>query len=102
MLEIDFNSAVSFLVPFDKNYTELSTEIASIINAAKADSVVQQNNANEAAANTKAIFIKAAGAAALIVLTIGVFVGWGTTRSIRAIAGATRDLAQGDHNIDVA
>jgi methyl-accepting chemotaxis protein len=102
MLEIDFNSAVSFLVPFDKNYSELSAKIASIIDAAKADSVVQQKNANEAAASTKSVFTQAASAAALIVLTIGIFVGWGTTRSIRAIAGATRDLAHGDHNIDVA
>ncbi len=102
MMEIDFNSAVSFLVPFDKNYKELSTEISAIISAAEAASERQQENANAVAANTRSIFIEAAIFSALIVLGIGGLVGWGTTRSIRAIAGTTRDLAQGDLTIDVA
>lgn len=101
MLEIDFNSAVSFLVPFDKNYTELSSEIAAIIAASESASAKQQQMADEVAADTRSIFIKTAGAAAAIVLVIGFIVGWGTVRSIGAIAGRTRDLANGDLNIDV-
>ncbi len=101
MMEIDFNSAVSFLVPFDKNYNELSSEIGAIISAAEAASAQQRENANAVAANTRSIFLQAAIFAALMVLGIGIFVGWGTTSSIRAIAGATRDLAHGDLNIDV-
>jgi methyl-accepting chemotaxis protein len=102
MMDIDFNSAVSFLVPFDKNYNELSSEIGAIIADAEQASGKQQAAANANAAETKSIFIKVAIAAALFVFGIGTFVGFGTARSIRAIAGATRNLADGNLNIDVA
>jgi methyl-accepting chemotaxis protein len=101
MLEIDFNSAVSFLAPFDKNYTDLSNEVSGIIAAAETASAEQQKAANAVAANTRDLFVKAALGSAVIMLVIGFIVGFGTTRSIGAIAGATRDLAKGDLNIDV-
>jgi len=102
MLEIDFNSAVSFLAPFDKNYTDLSNEISGIIAAEETASARQQQAANVLAANTRALFVKAALGAAFIMLVIGAFVGFGTTRSIGAIARATRDLAKGNLDIDVS
>ena len=102
MMEIDFNSAVSFLVPLDNNYSELNTEIGAIIAAGQQMSAAQERDANAVAANTQDVFIKVAVAAGFVVLAIGFMVGWGTTRSIHDIAGATRNLARGDLKIDVA
>jgi len=102
MLDIDFNSAVSFLAPLEKNYVVLNAEIASMIAAGQQMSAAQEADAHNVARATLIIFVLVTLAAAVVVLGIGFYVGMGTTKSIHAIAKATHDLAEGDVQTDLA
>ncbi|MBS0473511.1 MAG: methyl-accepting chemotaxis protein [Proteobacteria bacterium] len=102
MLEIDFNSAVSFLAPFDKNYAALNAEISDLIAAGQRMSKEQEAAATAVAARTRVLFVLTTLIGAILVLGISAGIGLGTVRSIKSIAGATRALADGDTAIDVA
>ena len=101
MLDIDFNSAVSFLAPFDKNYGTLRNEIATMVAAGHEMSVTQEDSAHTVATATLIVFILVALLAAGIVLGIGLVVGLKTSRSINEIAKATHDLADGNMSINI-
>jgi len=102
MLDIDFNSAVSFLTPLEKNYGVLNSEISSMIVAGQTMSAAQEADAHNVARLTLIIFVLVTLVAAVVVLGIGFYVGMGTTKSIQAIAKATHDLADGDVQTDLA
>jgi methyl-accepting chemotaxis protein len=102
MLEIDFNSAVSFLAPLEKNYGVLNSEISSMIAAGQRMSAAQEADAHDVARSTLIIFVLVTLAAAVVVLGLGFFIGLGTTKSIQEIAKATHDLASGDVQTDLS
>lgn len=101
MLDIDFNSAVSFLAPLDKNYGVLNGEISSMIAAGQTMSAAQEADAHGVARSTLIIFVLVTVAAAVVVLGLGFFIGMGTTKSIQEIANATRGLADGGVELDL-
>jgi len=102
MLDIDFNSAVSFLAPLEKNYGVLNNEIGAMIAAGQTMSAAQEADAHNVARATLIIFVLVTLVSAVVVLGIGFVVGWGTTKSIREIANATRGLADGDVSTDLS
>ncbi len=102
MLEIDFNSAVSFLAPFDSNYASLNAEISNMIAEGQRMSAAQEAQAAAVASSTNLYFGLTTLLGAILVLGISLVVGLGTVRSIRAIAGTTRALADGDTEVEVA
>jgi methyl-accepting chemotaxis protein len=102
MLEIDFDSAVSFLAPFDQNYQSLS----SALDRMSADGV---RASHESAASATAVahrtlrtFLFTTIAAVVAVLLLAAIIGRSTILSIHRIASATGALAAGDTDIDLA
>ncbi len=101
MLAIDFNSAASFVTPFDEKYTKMNATldkaVRKVVAEAEADAKAAQEEA--AAASTMSL------AGALIALcVVGLFAGATVLtirRAIRDIAGATERLARGDDTVDL-
>jgi len=102
MLEIDFNSAVSFLAPFDQNFQSLTTSLTSMVEAGTKASHDSAAVATAAAGTTRQAFLYTTLGAVAAVLLLAALIGRGTTLSIRRIATATRSLAEGDTSIDIA
>ncbi len=95
MLEIDFNSAVSFLRPFEANYTRMMTLIGAAVDGVVRDSRARAERSAEEAERLNALFVGTTLLAALMVALSAGWVGGATTRSIRRIAEATGRVAKG-------
>jgi methyl-accepting chemotaxis protein len=102
MLEIDFNSAVSFLAPFDQNFQSLTSALGSVVEAGSKQSHASAAVATAAASSTRQAFLWTTIGAVAALLAIATLIGRSTTLSIRRIASATRALAEGDTSIDIA
>jgi methyl-accepting chemotaxis protein len=102
MLEIDFNSAVSFLAPFDQNFQSLTSALGSMVEAGSKQSHASAEVATAAASSTRQAFLLTTIGAVAALLVIATLIGRSTTLSIRRIATATRALAEGDTSIDIA
>ncbi len=101
MLELDFNSAVTFVTPFQENYHQLNTLISEIVakNVARSEKAAEKAAADGATAiRTMLILIVTA---TLAVAALAFALARVTVRSIRDIARATLSLAEGNLNIDL-
>ncbi|HKT54272.1 MAG TPA: methyl-accepting chemotaxis protein, partial [Caulobacteraceae bacterium] len=100
MLGVDFNTAASFVAPFEQQYSRMTSNLDGAVKAVQADSA--------AAAAKNADDAKAVGQVVLggSLLTLLAVVGMsmvsilGVKRGISDIAGATEKLAGGDHGVD--
>ena len=101
MLGLDFNSAVSFLEPFDANYTKLNSDLSEMIEAIKAESQSSAEDAQGAAAETIATVGSLTIVLLLIVVGLSALLAIFTRRSVGQIATATASLADGDTSVDV-
>jgi methyl-accepting chemotaxis protein len=101
MLEIDFNSAVSFLAPFDQNYRSLSDALDHM--SADGERASHDSAASAAAVGQRTLhtFLYTTIAAVVAVLVLATLIGRSTILSIKEIASATRALAAGDTGINV-
>ena len=101
MLEIDFASAVSFAEPFEATFSGIETEISKI-NGDTLE-IARKSGAEASARSALAIrFLLLVGAAAALITGVLAFtVGRSTQSSIRNIAAATLQLAEGEQDVDV-
>ena len=100
MLGVDFNTAASFVAPFEQQYTRMTTNLEGAVKAVQVDSAA---GAAKSAANAKMVGQAVLGGSLLTLLAV---IGMslvsilGVTRGINDIAGATEKLAGGDHEVD--
>lgn len=99
MLEMDFNSAVMFINPFQENYRSLNALIDEVVvtNVASSQAAAAAARAASAASIRNMLLLVLVSVAAVIALTY--LLARATVRSIRDIAGATRSLAEGNLGI---
>lgn len=102
MLEIDFNAAVSFLAPFDRNYQSLTSSLSRMVADGSKVSHETAAAATRSADVTRQTFLWTTIGAVTVLVLLATFIGRATAGSIRRIASATRSLAEGDTGIDVA
>lgn len=101
MLEIDFVSAASFLEPFDKSFTALSAEFSAMVQEGLGDADINSATATREARTMTILVWSTALTAILAAAILTTLVGRNTTRSIKQIASATLDLAEGRRDIDL-
>jgi methyl-accepting chemotaxis protein len=101
MLEVDFQSAVSFIAPFEA----FSTELISMVNRNVDTAISNSDESAKAAAETVqqviSLFLATGLGAAIVLLVFGVVVERSTSRSIASIAKATVAVAKGDTSVDL-
>jgi methyl-accepting chemotaxis protein len=101
MLEVDFPSAVAFLVPFDDTYAKLDASLKEMVRAVERDSRAQANQAQKAADDAVAVFLASTLLLIAVIVGLTVLVARATQRSVGQIADATHRLADGDTEVDV-
>ena len=100
MLGVDFNTAATFVAPFEQQYARMTTNLEAAVKAVQADSAA---GAAKSAADAKMVGQVVLGGSLLTLLAV---VGLsmvsilGVKRGINDIAGATEKLAGGDHSVD--
>ena len=100
MLGVDFNTAASFVAPFEQQYSRMTDNLEGAVKAVQASA---ETSAAKSAANAKMIGEGVLGGSVLTLLAVvGLSVAsiLGTKRGINDIAGATETLAAGDHSVD--
>jgi methyl-accepting chemotaxis protein len=102
MLDVDFASAVSFLEPFDQNYKNLETQLETTVREVTEVGQRDAASARSRAAATRRGFIWITVLSMLVVCAVCLSIAMLTIRSMHQIAGATRRLAEGDTNVDIA
>ncbi|CAN7465698.1 methyl-accepting chemotaxis protein [Phenylobacterium sp. LjRoot225] len=100
MLGVDFNTAASFVAPFEQQYTRMTTNLEGAVMAVQAGSAAR---ATKSAADAKLVGEVVLGGSLLTLLAVvGLSLATilGVKRGINDIAGATETLAGGDHSVD--
>ncbi|MDH4386376.1 MAG: methyl-accepting chemotaxis protein [Caulobacter sp.] len=101
MLEVDFNTAAQFSVPFEQAYLSMNSvldkavETSRTSSLARAEASVAQAKTIGAVA-TVLVILALAGVAGVAVLLV-----FSTRRAVIRIAAATEHLAGGDNNVDL-
>jgi methyl-accepting chemotaxis protein len=101
MLDIDFQSVVNFLDPFDKLAAGVTSDLDHIIADANKRSQLAADEVAHNAKRTSHVSHILAMIQGIIVLGATVALATTTVRSVRRIATATEALAQGDTSIDI-
>ncbi|MGK7867624.1 methyl-accepting chemotaxis protein [Falsiroseomonas sp. E2-1-a20] len=102
MLELDFASAVSFLDPFARNFTQVMDNLRAMVDEAVRDSRGDAAASSQAAAARGRFSMLLALGALLLVTALAWAIGRQVTRSIGGISEATERLAKGDLTVDLA
>ncbi|MEM9288067.1 MAG: methyl-accepting chemotaxis protein [Pseudomonadota bacterium] len=100
MLEIDFATAVSFVDPFEENYTRVLAKFSELKTLISSTVVEDTESVQSALRQTSIVAIASGVFVTLLVLGLGVFLGRKMSSSIVGIATATTDLANGRLDID--
>jgi methyl-accepting chemotaxis protein len=101
MLDVDFASAVSFLQPFDVIYNGLTTELETMLRDVGRTEVISAAEAHRSSNMMRYDFMVIASAGLLLTMAGTVALAVTTIRSIRGIARATLNLAEGDLSVDL-
>jgi len=101
MLDVDFASAVSFLLPFDANFLSTTESLAGLVAEVRQGQVAHSVLAGQISARAHTLLLWSTAAALLLVLLATAVIAWVTVRSIRRIAEATSKLAGGDTAADL-
>lgn len=101
MLEIDFASAVSFAEPFEATFNGIEADISKINGDTLGIARQSGAEASDRSARAIRLLLLIGAAAALVTGVLAFTVGRSTQRSIRNIADATLQLAEGEQNVDV-
>jgi methyl-accepting chemotaxis protein len=102
MIDVDFASAVSFLEPFEQNYKTLDMQLETTVREVTEAGQRDAESAHSQAAATRRGFIWITVVSMLVVCAVCLSIAMLTIRSMRQIADATRRLAEGDTNVDIA
>jgi methyl-accepting chemotaxis protein len=100
MLGVDFNTAASFVAPFEDQYSRMTTNLEGAVKAVQSGSATR---AAKSASDAKMVGEVVLGGSLLTLLgVVGLSLATilGTKRGINGIASATETLAAGDHNVD--
>ncbi|MEO0412555.1 MAG: methyl-accepting chemotaxis protein [Pseudomonadota bacterium] len=100
MLVIDFATAVSFVDPFQENYDRVLTKFSELSAGAQRAVNADAASVQKAVGQTGLVAIVSGVIVAIMVLSIGLFMGRKISQSIIGIATATTDLANGRLDID--
>ena len=101
LMDIDFNSAVSVIEPFRKNYDELIAKTKAAV--ARVEELSQDSLAQsrEDASGVQATFIAIAVISAVAVIALSSYIVINFVRSASKLANATAELADGNYDIDL-
>lgn len=102
MLDVDFQSAVSFLEPFQATYVAVAKDLNGLVTDEVANSRYNAQAAADAAKASARLFIWSAVAAGLGMLALSAWLGFALRRSVLDIAHLTDSLANGVLNVDLA
>ncbi len=100
MLGVDFNTAASFVQPFEEQYVRMTDNLEAVVKAVQAGAAQQATaSAAEAKLVGEAVL---AGSLVTLLAVIGLSAAniLGVRKGIDDIAGATEKLAGGDHGVD--
>jgi methyl-accepting chemotaxis protein len=101
MLGVDFNTAVSFVQPFEENFKRMTATLDQLVAGVRQEADDRAAASYQAAQQATFAAIAATLITLLVVAGIAV-VGVQTVRGgVAAIAGATETLARGDNSIDL-
>jgi methyl-accepting chemotaxis protein len=101
MLEMDFQSAVSFIKPFESFSTSLVALVGKNVETAISNSRSSAQSASETVKQVILAFVTTVIAAVLLLASFGFAVARNTSRGIAKIAGATVAVAKGDLNVNL-
>ncbi|HYC01813.1 MAG TPA: methyl-accepting chemotaxis protein [Azospirillaceae bacterium] len=99
MLSVDFQSAVSFLEPFQATYEKVAADLNRLVTQEVGRSQEQASMAVTTAIEEQAAFLWAEVATCLGLLALSAVIGLALRRSILTIAMVTRRLAQQDLDV---
>lgn len=102
MLELDFKATVNLITPLAKSYDVMIEDLSGISQKFLAESQ-QQSQASIASATERKHMLLLLGSVALVVMLLLTF--WivsVTVRSINLVAQTTKQLADGDTDVDIA
>lgn len=100
MMELDFNSAVSFLGPFQDAYAAMQAKVDEIVQVSLANADQTAADSVDQASFAITMMVILAAMAALLAAAFAYYVARTTSRSIRRIADVTRSLAENDLTAD--
>lgn len=101
MLMLDFNSAVSLVLPFQENMTVILTHMSELVEAAGEDASELTQAMEEELDQAVQEYMQAAMFGAVIVAIITVIMSVLTIASIIGLAKITDRLAEGDMDVDI-
>lgn len=101
MLEMDFQSAVSFIEPFEDFSTSLVALVGKNVETAISNSRASAQRASETVKQVIMVFMATVFAAVLLLLAFGFAVERSTSRGIARIADATVAVAKGDASVNL-
>jgi methyl-accepting chemotaxis protein len=100
MLGVDFNTAASFVAPFEQQYSRMTTNLDGAVKAVQMDAAARAaKSAHDAKTVGEGVLIGSL-VTLLAVIALSVAIILGVRRGINDIAGATETLAGGDHSVD--
>ncbi len=100
MLEIDLNAAISFLGPYAASEKNTDAIVQKVLDRTEARAKAQASDSVRSAQGQGLLIALIAGIAAVVAGAFGVMIGRSTSKSIGAIADATRRLAAADMSVD--
>ncbi len=100
MLDVDFNTAVSFLKPFDENFHLLTRSVDNLVLEVKARQQSEADAARRHASRLLRVFLYSTVGALLSAFTMTVLMSLNIISSIKTIAQFTSRLAKGDTTAD--
>jgi diguanylate cyclase (GGDEF)-like protein len=101
MLEIDFNSAVAFFKPFDKNASKVLGLINAITTRSVHDASGRARTSAQGADRVRQTLVVASVAGTLVLFGIVALLTRATVRSVKRIAAATESVARGGALVDI-
>ncbi len=101
LIEIDLAGGVRSIRAFDDTFARLGQALNESVEEMRLAGQKRVLQASAAAEETKSDFMAASGVALLIVLIVAITLGRATVLSIREIAGATRELAEGNQHVNI-
>ena len=101
LIEIDLAGGVRSIRAFDDTFARLGQALNESVEEMRLAGQKRVLQASSAAEETKRDFMAASGVALLIVLVVAITLGRATVLSIREIAGATRELAEGNQHVNI-
>lgn len=100
LLELDFDSAANTIQPLQENYDAVTDTLQAIIAEQRRIARDRAAQVKEEGSDARFVFLITLIVGILITAALSLFVGLKTSSSIKALAGATAELSEGNRDID--